>query len=676
LTSADKYEEAQSRGHDLKAVLAAMPAGTANGTGGTESLVSPVALIKVGDQAIVTFNLKASDITNAFPKNGMYLVGLVPQAEIAYTLIELSLNHTQFNHSHSHNNSLTTLVNANSPTWRLVDSAALSIIKLDHYYDQSMVDNKSAAVNTVPGTYERIPTAPGLTNHLTFSVKADAAALGLELTQALPMLGCALLSDESDGSVAARVYYSDITMTLESWSETARPSQLQLKFVFKNSGVILNEGPHCIQLVFNGWLTKTVCSDTSVFVEVFHLPSSLYSYQDSACDVAGEVADYPYFSRNFAKAINVVNREVDLVEPGGAMRCRFDIYPEDPDKKLVYDFLHQLYVLNVESLLGQGSSWSLQDVLQSATTTNTSHLELYEGGSSPVWTDYTDSATSLRVFFRAHLADFWDARAPSQELGDGQPTSGVYHPGERITITGYFLNNSRQGSLLKLTFINQTQDLTSPTIELKGPTACLAKSQFQTSCDLPAAANFTAYGEYLVSFEEVNTGIELSDDHSMLVLLVLPTPIITNVTPVHTVVPSESLAGEGERRLLQLRIGFDWGTILGTQELEQFKHVYMTSTRCRIGTLGAPLTQNITWTNSSQLSCFFDDEVHITNPLHQCVEVSINEGRTFTTDCTQRLNSSRAPLIYDFAPKESLIADNTTIEVTGVGFDSSVRYWC
>ena len=173
-------------------------------------------------------------------------------------------------------------------------------------------------------------------------------------------------------------------------------------------------------------------------------------------------------------------------------------------------------------------------MLQSATATNTSHLDLYEGGS-------TDG---YRVFFRSHLADFWDPRAPSQELGEGQPTSGVYHPGERITITGYFLNNSQQGSLLKLTY------LTDAAIELTSPDPCLAKSQFETSCDLPAVAAFTAYGEYLVSFVEVNTGMVLSDDHSMLVVLILPTPVILDVTPEQVVIPSESQDGQAERRML------------------------------------------------------------------------------------------------------------------------------
>lgn len=77
----------------------------------------------------------------------------------------------------------------------------------------------------------------------------------------------------------------------------------------------------------------------------------------------------------------------------------------------------------------------------------------------------------------------------------------------------------------------------------------------------------------------------------------------------------------------------------------------MSTTLCRIGTLGAALSRNFTWTSTTQLSCYFDDEVHIKNPTHQCVEVSINEGRIFTDDCTRRVNASRAPLIDDFYPK-------------------------
>lgn len=267
LTSAEPFEEVQRRGHDLKAVVAALPSAS-GGTGGTESLVSPIKLIKTADAVILSFDLSPNVLSTTFPNSGLYLVGLVPQVEITA--------------ANNLGQDLTRLVNSNSPSWRMMNSAALQITPV-------------AAVNTVPGTYTRIPSAPGLTNHLTFTVSATAASLGIELTEALPLLRCALLSSVTDGPVSVSAHYSDRTMVLEPWSEASRPSELKLKFVWENSKDILREGQYCVVLVYNEWLTEVACPGGAMYVEVFHLPSSLYSYPDSGCDVATEVADYLYF---------------------------------------------------------------------------------------------------------------------------------------------------------------------------------------------------------------------------------------------------------------------------------------------------------------------------------------------------------------------------------------------
>lgn len=150
------------------------------------------------------------------------------------------------------------------------------------------------------------------------------ATLGMELTETIPLLGCALLSTDLNGNVALRSYYSDMTMVLESWNETARPSSLRMKFVFKNTEDILFEGRYCVQMVFNGWLTELNCNNAVIFVDVFHLPIKIYQYPSSGCEVAYEVADYLYFTRNFARHINVINREMELEQADDAMLCRFD----------------------------------------------------------------------------------------------------------------------------------------------------------------------------------------------------------------------------------------------------------------------------------------------------------------------------------------------------------------
>lgn len=75
------------------------------------------------------------------------------------------------------------------------------------------------------------------------------------------------------------------------------------------------------------------------------------------------------------------------------------------------------------------------------------------------------------MFFRSHLLDVIDSGSPSNELGEGHYTSGVFHPGETIRIGGYFLNNSQIGSLLKMTRLGA-----EPKIELFSQKPCFAKS--------------------------------------------------------------------------------------------------------------------------------------------------------------------------------------------------------
>ena len=87
-----------------------------------------------------------------------------------------------------------------------------------------------------------------------------------------------------------------------------------------------------------------------------------------------------------------------------------------------------------------------------------------------------------------------------------------------------------------------------------GEEACRAKDQFEITCQLPASSAFQAFGEFLVVLEEQGTGLLLSDDHSMLVLLVLPLPEIQTVAPEEAIVAShtglDTETGKAEHHLL------------------------------------------------------------------------------------------------------------------------------
>lgn len=182
--------------------------------------------------------------------------------------------------------------------------------------------------------------------------------------------------------------------------------------------------------------------------------------------------------------------------------------------------------------MSKSVSWTLQDALQSAIATNVSRRAL--DGPGPQRPE--------DVFFRSHLLDLRD---PHVDPGvQGLPSSGVFHPGEVITLGGFFLDNSALGVVARLT------SLQDPAQVVRGGEACQAKDQYETSCPLPSYSNFGAFGEFVVSLEEKGTGMLLSDDHSMVVLLVLPVPVILAVTQAEVVASSQTaVADEGALRL-------------------------------------------------------------------------------------------------------------------------------
>ena len=74
-----------------------------------------------------------------------------------------------------------------------------------------------------------------------------------------------------------------------------------------------------------------------------------------------------------------------------------------------------------------------------------------------------------QVYFRSHITDIWDpyyAPPSSEQIG----LSGVHHPGEALTLKGYFLDNSPQGVVLRLTCLYDS------TIVILSEVPCRAKS--------------------------------------------------------------------------------------------------------------------------------------------------------------------------------------------------------
>jgi len=595
--------------------------------GQAAALTSPVALDLADPGSTVSARLRGDLLlAGSPPPLGAYRVGLVPLTEVSpASEAERAL-----------------LVAGDAPALLVVDSAHL-------------------VLEALPATPSRLPTAPGFANHLPVRVSGGSSGFGAELAAAVPLLRCALVSKATGSYPAGTTYLATHSLAISgAWGSGASPAAVEVDFVFEaEAEKVLHEGLYCVRLVFNGLLAGSpLCEASDLEVTVFHLPPNPDSRAAKPCNVARELADFTHFGRNFAARVAVVDGALqydsDPGEAGGALLCDFDAR--------AYDYLEHLHHLELWDR--PPAPWELQAALTEATGENVTALALAS----------TAEQLAGKVFFRAHLVEIVDEHLPAAP--DGLPSSGVFHPGETVRIRGFFLDSSPAGAVLRLTHLED------PTVVVSGLGACgaapggEARGQLETWCVIPPSSSFSAFGEFLVGLEERGTGQLLSDDHGLLVLLVLPVPEILTVAPGEAVVSSLTERGEAARRLLRVSIDFGWGPATGTQALEAYRQSYLAQVRCRLGALGAPLSTNVTWTGPAQLACYFSEPTHLQTPALQCVEVSLNGGRTFATDCPRKVGTARAPVVTGYAPTLSLLADPTTIVLSGVGFEPLLRYWC
>ena len=156
LADSRPFELAELHGHSLKILV--VPS-----AGPVEHLVMDTRLSVVGTEAFVVADCPAATFLANLTGTGEHRVGLAPWTEILQASAE----------------QMAELVSAESPSLLLVDIQHLEIEPL-------IV------------TPERLPTAPGLTNHLTIGVHVASDSFGLDLASALPLLNCALISVSGD----------------------------------------------------------------------------------------------------------------------------------------------------------------------------------------------------------------------------------------------------------------------------------------------------------------------------------------------------------------------------------------------------------------------------------------------------------------------------------------------
>jgi hypothetical protein len=186
----------------------------ANGQGGY--VVGDVVLATEGAQPVLVSELLAGTFLSSLLGVGDHRLGLVPKQEISQATAS----------------ELPDLVSGDFRPLLIVDTAHLLI-------------------ESVPETPTRLPTAPGLTNHLAFRVAVTPSSFGSNIALVIPLLGCALVSQSATSAPDVHTYISEFTIVLEDYDQLAPPSAIGIEFIIQVKEDVPHEGAYCVKLVFN-----------------------------------------------------------------------------------------------------------------------------------------------------------------------------------------------------------------------------------------------------------------------------------------------------------------------------------------------------------------------------------------------------------------------------------------
>jgi len=220
----------------------------------------------------------------------------------------------------------------------------------------------------------------------------------------------------------------------------------------------------------------------------------------------------------------------------------------------------------------------------------------------------------------------------------------VFNPGNTITINGYFMDNSQSGEVhLHMEHVD--------TRAVTHSEKCLIHSALKISCKVTTTQS--SFGNFFVSLQEISSGLRISDD-SVLTVLVLPVPVIELAQEQKAFVTS--LTSFAQPWTLQIIVKYDDADLM-----LEFKHIFASQTVCKLVKVPSDFqyfTQRVTWTNERELNCYFEN-LYIDELTQFCIEVSINGGHTFSATCTTKVFSHRMPLITEdsFIPTHSHVQD-------------------
>jgi len=168
---------------------------------------------------------------------------------------------------------------------------------------------------------------------------------------------------------------------------------------------------------------------------------------------------------------------------------------------------------------------------------------------------------------------------------------------------------------------------------------------------------------------------QLSDEH-LLIVNVVPKPFMLRAQAM-SYVTTLSVANPYQDRTSAQTYTVHYKVALdprfNSDYLENFKHIYLAQVICRVGSSLLWIQANVTWASHNVLQCttvsFYDHQP-------ECIEVSINNGRTFTSDHQSLLSSKRAPVAFDYGPKVTMLRTPLSVTIQGRYFNVNEIYKC
>jgi hypothetical protein len=212
----------------------------------------------------------------------------------------------------------------------------------------------------------------------------------------------------------------------------------------------------------------------------------------------------------------------------------------------------------------------------------------------------------------------------------------VNHPGDTLGLAGFFLDNTVLGMRA------QIMGLDDQSVKYMTD-LCVRHSSIFVTCQIPALISY--FGYYVVSLYEEGTLYKLNDEN-VIQIIILPLPVIAETQKDTYVTTGSDSNVTSQVYITHFKVRLQDG--FNGEYLEHYKLKYLRDVVCRVGSRLLWVTTNSTWHSPDEVTCTLRN---FYNWRPECIELSINGGRSYSRDCMSAINTIRAPIAYSYSPQ-------------------------